>query len=353
MPAEPAGAPIAKLFGSISMKGERVLLAHGSGGRLTRDLIEKIIVPSFDNPELSRLGDSSALSEAGNRMVMTTDSYVVTPLFFPGGDIGKLSVCGTVNDLATAGAKPVALSVGFIIEEGFSFEILEKILLSMKGTADDVPVPLITGDTKVVEKGRGDGIYISTTGVGTVPEGIELAPERIEPGDAVLINGPVGSHEASIICARNDFTLGSDIESDCAPLYSLMKSVIESVPEVKCARDPTRGGVVSVLAELVDGSGYGITLDEEKIPVMEPVRSICEILGMDPLMMANEGKMIIIVPGDKSHACLEAMRKVPGFEESCLIGNVHDGKSRLTLNTPYGTKRVLTMPMGSQLPRIC
>jgi hydrogenase expression/formation protein HypE len=335
------------------MKSEKVLLAHGSGGRLTRDLIEKIIVPVFDNPELGRLGDTSALSDTGNRMVMTTDSYVVTPLFFPGGDIGKLAVCGTVNDLATSGAKPVALSVSFIIEEGLSFESLEKILLSMKKTADSVPVPLITGDTKVVERGRGDGIYVNTTGVGTVPDGIDLSPDRISQGDVVLINGPVGSHEASIICARNEFTLGSDIISDCAPLYSLMESVLETVPEVKCARDPTRGGIVSVLSELVDSSGYGITLDEEEIPVSEQVGSVCEILGMDPLMMANEGKMIIIVPDKKAGACLEAMRRVPGFKNSKSIGTVHAGKARLTLKTPYGTNRVLTMPMGNQLPRIC
>ncbi len=335
------------------MKSEKVLLAHGSGGRLTRDLIEKIIVPVFDNSELGRLGDTSALSETGNRMVMTTDSYVVTPLFFPGGDIGKLAVCGTVNDLATAGAKPVALSVGFIIEEGFSFESLEKILLSMKKTADSVPVPLITGDTKVVEKGRGDGVYVNTTGIGTVPDGIDLTPERIEPGDVVLINGPVGSHEASIICARNDFTLGGEIKSDCAPLYSLMESVLGAVPDVKCARDPTRGGIVSVLAELVESSGYGVTLDEEKIPVLEQVDSVCEILGMDPFIMANEGKMLIIVSDEKAGACLEAMRSVPGFKESIPIGNVHAGKARLTLKTPYGTNRVLTMPIGNQLPRIC
>ena len=313
------------------MKSEKVLLAHGSGGRLTRDLIEKIIVPVFDNSELGRLGDSSALSDSGDRMVMTTDSYVVTPLFFPG----------------------VALSVGFIIEEGFSFDSLEKILVSMKKTADSVPVPLITGDTKVVENGRGDGIYVNTTGVGIVPDGIDLSPERLSPGDVVLINGPEGSHEASIICARNDFTLGSEIKSDCAQLYSLMKSVLEIVPEVKCARDPTRGGVVSVLSELVESSGYGVVLEEEEIPVLEQVSSVCEILGMDPLMMANEGKMIIVVPEKKAGACLEAMRGVTGFEESKRIGNVHSGKARLTLKTPYGTNRVLTMPMGNQLPRIC
>lgn len=335
------------------MKGDRVLLTHGSGGRLSRDLVEKMIIPIFDNPALNRLEDASLLSETGNRMVMTTDSHVVTPLFFPGGDIGKLSVCGTVNDLATAGAKPVAMSVGLIIEEGFLFETLGRILTSMKKTADMIPVPLIAGDTKVVERGRGDGIYISTTGIGIVPEGISLSPGRIEPGDVVLINGPIGSHEASILCARNDFSLGVEIKSDCAPLYSLMKSVLEAVPEVKCARDPTRGGVASVLTELVESSGAGITLDEEMLPVDESVLSVCEILGMDPLMMANEGKMIIIAPEKKAGKCLEAMAGIPGSQKSRIIGRVHGRNMRLTIKTPYGTTRIVTMPMGNQLPRIC
>lgn len=335
------------------MTGDRVLLTHGSGGRLSRDLVEKMIIPIFDNPALNRLEDASLLSETGNRMVMTTDSHVVTPLFFPGGDIGKLSVCGTVNDLATAGAKPVAMSVGLIIEEGFLLETLGRILTSMKKTAEMIPVPLIAGDTKVVERGRGDGIYISATGIGTVPEGINLSPDRIEPGDVVLINGPIGSHEASILCARNDFSLGVEIKSDCAPLYSLMKSVLEAVPEVKCARDPTRGGVASVLTELVESSGAGITLDEEMLPVDVSVLSVCEILGMDPLMMANEGKMIIIAPEEKAEKCLEAMAGIPGSMESSIIGRVHRRNARLTIKTPYGTTRIVTMPMGNQLPRIC
>ena len=338
------------------MAEEKVLLTHGSGGRRTRDLIEKIIVKIFDNPELKRLEDSSVVhgvKDSGGRLVMTTDSYVVSPLFFPGGDIGKLSICGTVNDLATAGAWPLALSVGLIIEEGFSIADLEKILKSMKKTADRIPVSLITGDTKVVERGRADGVYISTTGVGLVPDGVELSPGRIEPGDLILINGPVGSHEASILCARKDFSLDVEIQSDCASLADLMRCVIEAVPETRCARDPTRGGIASVLTEMVEQSGLGMVLDEEQLPVEEPVQGVCEILGMDPLMMANEGKMVVIVPEERAEACLAAMRKVPEGKESRVIGKVHSGKPRLTLSTLYGTTRVITMPMGNQLPRIC
>lgn len=338
------------------MHREKVLLTHGSGGRRTRDLIEKVIVKIFDNPVLQRLEDSSVIQEARDSrgaLVMTTDSYVVSPLFFPGGDIGKLSICGTVNDLATAAARPLALSVGLIIEEGFPLAELEKVLQSMKHTADRVPVPLITGDTKVVERGRADGVYISTTGVGVVPEGVELSPGHIEPGDLILINGPLGNHEASILCARKDFSLDVEIVSDCEPLAELMRLVIEAVPETRCARDPTRGGIASVLTEMVEHSGLGITIDEEQIPVEEQVQGVCDILGMDPLMMANEGKMVVVVPGDSTEACLAAMRSAPEGKESRVIGKVHSGKPRLTLRTLYGTTRVITMPMGNQLPRIC
>jgi len=347
------------------MKGERVLLTHGGGGRLARDLVQNIIVKIFDNPALSRMEDASVISPSivpsGNkneqpRVVMTTDSFVVTPLFFPGGDIGKLAVCGTVNDLATAGAVPSALSVGLIIEEGFLLKDLERILVSMKKTADTVPVPLITGDTKVVEKGRGDGIYISTTGVGSVPPGIELAADCIIPGDAVLINGSIGNHEASILSARNDFSLGAPIESDCTPLASLMQRVLARVPEARCARDPTRGGVAGVLTELVESSGCGIVLEEEKLRVDELVQALCDILGLDPIMMANEGKMIVIVPENRADACLESMESMPEGRGSRIIGKVHSvraGRARLTMRTPYGTSRIITMPTGNQLPRIC
>jgi hydrogenase expression/formation protein HypE len=342
--------------------GERVLMSHGGGGRAARNLVQELIEPVFDNPTLSRLEDAARVpgipGQAGiygkrPEIVMTTDSYVVTPRFFPGGDIGRLSVCGTVNDIVTTGARPVALSVGLILEEGFSLKELERIVISMKETADSVPVALITGDTKVVERGRGDGIYVSTAGIGILPEGIFLSPENIKPGDAVLINGPVGNHEAAIISERNEFSLGVEVVSDCAPLASLMEAVIASVPEARCARDPTRGGVASILIELIESSGFGIILDEDKIPVDEPVHNLCEVLGMDPLYMANEGKMIVIVPGQDAQACLRAMRSVPEGERSAIIGSTNDKSPRLVLNTPYGSSRVITMPKGEQLPRIC
>jgi hydrogenase expression/formation protein HypE len=339
------------------MSEEKVLLSHGSGGRRARDLIENLIVKIFDNPVLRRLEDSADLielgEEGGGRLVMTTDSYVVSPLFFPGGDIGKLSICGTVNDLATAGARPLALSAGLIIEEGFLLRELEKVLLSMRNTADRIPVPLVTGDTKVVERGRGDGIYICTTGVGLVPRGVSLSLERIEPGDLIIINGPVGNHEASILCARGDFSLGVEVQSDCASLAGLMQTVVGAVPELKCARDPTRGGVASILTEMVESSGYGMTIEEQRIPIDEDVQGICDLLGMDPLMMANEGKMILITPEHRADDCLKAMHSLPEGAGASIIGQVHEGSPRLTMKTPFGTTRVITMPMGGQLPRIC
>ncbi len=347
------------------MRGDEVTLAHGSGGRLMRELIEGLIVPIFDNPTLRRLEDASTLelinggtgsrgtSQEGLRLVMTTDSYVVKPPFFPGGDIGKLAICGTVNDLATACARPLALSVGLIIEEGFSFADLERVLTSMKNTADSIPVPLITGDTKVVERGRGDGLFVNTTGVGAVPAGVSLDSKRVEPGDAVLINGPVGNHEASILCARHEFSFNVDVRSDCAPLHRLMLELVGAVPELKWARDPTRGGVASVLTELVESAGVRVVVDEESLVVEEPVLGMCEILGLDPLMMANEGKMLIVAPGDKAEACLDAMRSLPEGRDARVIGEVQEGEPRLVMRTAYGTNRIITMPAGSQFPRIC
>jgi hydrogenase expression/formation protein HypE len=335
------------------MNEERILIHHGSGGRLSRELVQNEILPVFDNPALQRLEDASPIGPARGRVVMTTDCYVVQPLFFPGGDIGKLSICGTVNDLATAGASPVALSVGFIIEEGFALSDLRRILVSMKETADSIPVPLVTGDTKVVEKTKADGIYISTTGVGSVPKGIELTPVKVRPGDAVVINGPIGNHEASIICARNDFSLRSPVASDCAPLNGLMQSVIEKVPHTRCARDATRGGLASVLTEIIEASGYGVMLDEDSIRVDSDVQAICDILGMDPLFMANEGKMIIIVPAESAQTCIKAIEENNPKAHAAVIGEVHDRARRLTVRTRYGTSRIVTLPTGMQLPRIC
>ena len=335
------------------MAEDTILLPHGGGGRAARSLIEEVITPIFDSPELDRLEDASRIPGADNVMVMTQDSYVVSPHFFPGGDIGTLAVSGTVNDILTSGARPVALSVGLILEEGFRMDELKRILLSMKQTADTVPVPLITGDTKVVERGKGDGIYISTAGVGTVEKRMLLTPQRIEPGDLVLINGPIGNHEAAITAARNEFSLDVEIMSDCAPLARLMESVLEAVPETRFARDPTRGGVGAILNEVVKTTGYGITLEESAIPVEKPVESLCELLGLEPLFLANEGKMVIVVPEGEGRRCLEAMRSVPEGAMSAIIGRVHEGPPRLTAVTPIGTKRVVTMPKGAQLPRIC
>lgn len=335
-------------------KEERVLLSHGGGGRAARELVSGLIVNVFDNPVLHRMEDASPVDlPPGGRLVMTTDSFVVTPLFFPGGDIGKLAVCGTVNDLATAGAVPAALSVGLILEEGFPLEQLERVLVSMKQTADRIPVPLVTGDTKVVEKGRGDGVYINTAGIGMVPPGVELSPSRIEQGDAVLINGPVGNHEAAVMACRKGFPSGPELRSDCAPLNGLVRTVLEAVPELRCARDPTRGGVAAVLSEIVESRGLGVELDEGALPVEPQVSGLCELLGLDPLMMANEGKMLLFVPGRLADRCLEVLRGLPGGRRSSIIGAVGGPGSRLTLRTTLGTARIVTMPAGDQLPRIC
>jgi hydrogenase expression/formation protein HypE len=369
------------------VKEKRVLLTHGSGGLAAHALIRDTIVRIFDNPALNVLEDAAALDLGegkGHRLVMTTDSFVVSPIFFPGGDIGKLAVCGTVNDLATSGARPLAISVGLILEEGLSLGDLDRILLSMKETADSVPVPLVTGDTKVVEKGRGDLIYINTTGVGEVPQGISLSPGRIEPGDAVMINGPLGNHEAAIYASRGYFSYGRDapgsiapggkIESDCTPLSSLMEKVLDAAPGVRCARDPTRGGVAAVLTEIAETRGCTVVLDEEALPVDPPVQALCDILGLDPLFMANEGKMVLFVPPEEAERCLSALRSMPGGGNARKIGEVtaagpggeregdsggdraahlSTGPPRLVMKTRYGTRRIITLPVGSQLPRIC
>ncbi len=331
---------------------EIILLTHGGGGALTRRLIEETIAPIFNNEVLNRFEDSSVIPGVEN-LVFTTDSHVVSPLFFPGGDIGRLSVTGTVNDIATSGAKPLAVSVGLIIEEGFSQKNLKDILKSMKSTADEAGVSIITGDTKVVEKGRCDGVYINTSAVGLLKNGRLLSPKRVEPGDVIIVSGPIGNHEAAIIAARNELLPGTVIESDCAPLNKMMKELIDAVPDVKCARDPTRGGVAATLIEIIESSGYGIELEEELIPVDDEVKNLCDILGMDPLYMANEGKMLIFVPEEKAERALESLKKNEYGHKSCVIGRVIEGKKRLTLKTIYGATRIITMPAGSQLPRIC
>jgi len=341
---------------------EKILLSHGSGGKATQELIKNVIASIFNNPYLDELEDSSVLPlesivnqhvNIPGHLVMTQDSYVVKPLFFPGGDIGKLSVCGTVNDLATAGAIPLALSVGLIIEEGFELETLEKILRSMKQTADSVGVSLITGDTKVVERGHGDGIYISTAGVGFVSKDVRLGKGLVKDGDLILINGPIGDHEACIMSARGDYSIGVDISSDCAPLSELVQAIIREVSDVRWMRDPTRGGVAAVLQELVDDSEFDALIDEESLPVRESTANLCEILGIDPIFMANEGKMIFVVSPGSAEKCISIMNRFEVGKGARIIGKIAKGKGRLIMETAYGTSRIVTLPSGSQLPRIC
>ena len=333
------------------MEPERILLAHGSGGSLTSDLVRDLFVANFDNALLSRLEDSAVLEE--ERIAFTTDGYVVNPLFFPGGDIGKLAVCGTVNDLAVMGARPLYLSCGFIIEEGLPFEELERIVGSMARTAKEAGTAVVTGDTKVVERGAADKMFITTSGVGVFKEASRPRPELVEPGDAVLISGTVGDHGMAVLSAREGLYAGAEIASDCAALNGLIESVMKACP-VKFMRDPTRGGLATVVNELSAAANVGIDLDEGAVPVRESVRSACELLGFEPFYLANEGKVVLVVDKANGDRCLSALREHPLGAESSVVGTVvseHPGT--VFLNTAVGGQRILDVLTGEQLPRIC
>ncbi len=340
---------------------ERILLAHGSGGVMTHELIRDVFVRHFDHPALDAMGDAAVLPPLPEgRLAMTTDSYVVQPLFFPGGDIGELAVCGTVNDLAVAGARPLYLTSGFILEEGLPWETLERVVASMAATAREAGVRIVAGDTKVVERGAADGLFINTAGVGVVPPGLALDPARLRPGDALLVNGTVGDHGLAVMIQREGLAFGSALESDSAPLNGLIAAVLEatqgSTPggNVRCMRDATRGGLATVLNEWVESMAVGIEVEEEAIPVREEVRAACEFLGLDPLYAANEGKVVIALAAEAAETALAAMRAHPLGRDAALIGRVtaeHPG--RVALRTPYGARRVLPMLTGAQLPRIC
>ena len=299
-----------------TLRAETITLAHGSGGKAMRDLIDDVFVGGFANEHLDRLEDQARfdlnnLATYGNRLAMTTDSYVVDPLFFPGGDIGKLAVTGTVNDLAVGGAKPLYLTCGMIIEEGMSVSELRKIVASMKDTADKAGVAIVTGDTKVVHRGAADKLFINTAGVGVVPEGININSDAAQVGDVVIINGFIGDHGAAIVDARGEMALENTIESDCQPLNDLIDNMLQACPEVHCMRDATRGGIATVLNEFAESSQVAIHLDETKIPVRQEVRGMCEILGLDPLYLANEGKLLAIVPEQKAQDVLKVMQQHP------------------------------------------
>lgn len=338
---------------------QQITLAHGSGGKAMRDLISDVFVGAFANPLLAPLEDQAVIDIAsvaagGDRLAFTTDSYVVSPLFFPGGNIGTLAVNGTVNDLAMSGARPLYLSCGIVLEEGFSVASLRRVADSMRDAAIAAGVHIVTGDTKVVERGAADGLFINTAGIGVVPCGVSIAAVRARAGDLVIANGAIGDHGVAILLARNGLELESDVQSDCQPLHGLVKRMLEACPDIHCLRDATRGGVATVLNEFAAASGVCIRIDEQAIPVREAVRGACEILGLDPLYLANEGKLVAIVPRERASRLLNAMRDHPAGRDAAIIGEVTETpRETVILTTRLGGDRVVDMLVGEQLPRIC
>jgi len=333
---------------------KKILLAHGSGGRLSHELIKDLFLRSFDNKFLRKLGDSAIFEREKIRWAFTTDSYVIRPLFFPGGDIGKLAACGTINDLAVAGATPLFLSCALIIEEGLELSTLEKVVSSIKETAEGAGVQIITGDTKVVEHGGADGLFINTSGVGVVRTQESLSPGRIEVGDRIVINGTIGDHSIATLSRREEFDFQTKLKSDCAPLNDLIGTVLSGSQGIKMMRDPTRGGIASILNEIASGQAFGIELWEEKIPIKEEVASICEMLGFDPLYLANEGKVVLLAKQEEAEKLLSILRSHPLGKESQIVGKVvPEAKGKVYLRTRIGTRRVVDMLTGEQLPRIC
>jgi hydrogenase expression/formation protein HypE len=333
---------------------DTVLLGHGSGGKLSAELVRDIFLPAFTNPALAKLNDQAVVAINGSRIAVTTDSFVVSPLFFPGGDIGSLAVHGTINDLAMGGAKPLFLSAAFIIEEGLSISLLQRVVNSMRRAASDAGVQIITGDTKVLEKGKGDGLFINTTGIGLVEDSVALSADQARPGDKVLLSGPVGEHGIAILAQREGLEFETTIESDSAALHMLVAEMLKASKNIRCMRDPTRGGVSSALNEIAAQSKVGIELEERAIPIREEVRGACEMLGLDPLYVANEGKLIAIVEPDSAEKVLAAMREHPLGRDAETAGTVTKRNPGLvTMRTQLGTTRIVDMLAGDQLPRIC
>ncbi len=331
-----------------------ILLGHGSGGTLSAELLREIFLSEFQNPVLERLDDQAIVSVNGSQLAFTTDSFVVKPLFFPGGDIGSLAVHGTVNDLAMGGAKPLFLSSAFILEEGLSMDILRSVVRSMHQAAATAGVHIVTGDTKVVEKGSGDQLFIITSGIGLVPQGVNLSASHARPGDKVLLSGTIGDHGIAILAQREGLEFESQIESDSAALHGLVADMLAVTPHIRCMRDPTRGGLSSALNEIAEQSGVGIELIESEIPVREEVKGACEMLGLDSLYVANEGKLIAIVAPADAEILLDTMRRHPLGTNAHIIGTVSDAQPAfVTIRTSLGTTRIVDMLAGDQLPRIC
>ncbi len=338
----------------VDFKAGLVDMSHGSGGRAMAQLIDELFVEAFDNAWLREMNDQARLPMPPGRLVVATDSHVVSPLFFPGGDIGCLSVHGTVNDVAMAGARPLYLTAGFILEEGYPLADLRRIVRSMAAAAREAGVPIVTGDTKVVEKGKGDGVFINTTGIGVVPEGIEISGDRARPGDAILVSGTLGDHGVAIMSLRENLAFETTIASDTAALHGLVAAMLASVPGIRCLRDPTRGGLATTLNEIARQSGVGMRLEEDSIPVRAEVAAACEFLGLDPLYVANEGKLVAICdPGDCGRL-LEAMRAHPLGRDAARVGEVvEDPHHFVQMRTGFGGSRMVDWLAGEQLPRIC
>lgn len=329
-------------------------LNHGSGGRAMAQLIEQLFLAAFDNPWLSARNDQACFAVSSGRMVMTTDAHVISPLFFPGGNIGSLAVHGTVNDLVMSGAKPLYLTASFILEEGFALADLQKIVDSMANAAKEAQVSIIAGDTKVVERGKGDGVFISTTGIGVVPEGLNISGNRAKPGDRVLVSGYIGDHGVAIMAHRNNLQFQTHIQSDSAPLHDLVAHMVRAVPDIHCLRDPTRGGLATTLNEFAMQSQVGFLLDENKIPLRTEVASACELLGLDALYVANEGKLVAICAPADAEILLNTMRAHPLGQQAEIIGEViEDPRHLVQLKTKFGGMRIVDWLTGEQLPRIC
>jgi len=332
---------------------DKILLAHGSGGRLAHDLVEKSFVKTLANPLLARL-DDSAVFEVSGRLAFTTDSYVVSPIFFPGGDIGRLAVCGTVNDLAMSGARPLYLSLAFIIEEGLLLSELEKIVNSVRLAAGEAGVEIVTGDTKVVPRGSADRLFINTAGVGLIPEGVDISGDKARPGDKVILSGAIGDHGIAVMSQREGISFATTLKSDCAPLGGLVADMLEASRNINCLRDPTRGGLASTLNELAGQSKASIRIEEKDIPVREAVLGACEMLGFDPLYIANEGRLVAIVPPEDADKILKAMKNNKYGREAVIIGEVAaKPPGRVVMKTVLGAHRIVDMLVGDLLPRIC
>ncbi|BDG07940.1 hydrogenase expression/formation protein HypE [Anaeromyxobacter paludicola] len=331
-----------------------ILMGHGSGGKLTARLVEQLLLPAFRNPMLEPLDDQAWVDAGGARLAFTTDSYVVTPLFFPGGDIGEPAVNGTVNDLAMGGARPLFLSLALILEEGLALSELERVIASIRRAAEAAGVQVVTGDTKVVDRGKGDKVFVNTAGIGVALPGAELSSRRVAAGDAILLSGAVGDHGVTILSQREGLAFGGEVRSDTAPLHGLVAALLEAFPGVHAMRDPTRGGLASALCEIAGRRRLGVEVDERAVPVHDGVRGACELLGLDPFVVANEGKLVAFVPEAGAERALAALRSHPLGREAARIGRVvaeHPGF--VTLRTPIGGQRILDLPYGESLPRIC